>query len=615
MLFLLISLVALALGPALYWLSQRSQAAMAALDGFVIVTIAGLVVLHIIPHAWATAGIGVVPIALAGLIGPSLAEGYLHGRGATKAHRLATVVALGGLVIHATADGMALAIPVHHDEGSLLVLAVLLHRLPVALTVWWMLAESRGRKSAAGVLAVIGVATLGGFGAGDSIAPALDSDLFAYFQSLVAGSLLHVVFHQPVLSHAEGATSQTRAGAGLGALVGLLLVLALADAHLPKQVTGSIDFMGTFVALTLSTAPALFVAFAFAGIVQAFLPHAPRSWLRGRGPGGEAMRGVVFGLPLPICSCGVVPLYSTLIRQGAPATAAMAFLVATPELGIDALLISVPLLGTELTVIRVVAAVAVALVVGRVVGALAGPPQPASATPAAEVRGGLGERLRAGLRFGFRDIVDDTGPWILFGLVIAALAEPLLHEGWMRQIPWGLDVVLFAVIGIPIYVCASGATPLAAILIHKGISPGAAIAFLLAGPATNLTTFGMLSKLHERRIALWFGGGIAGLAIGVGWVVNALSPDLGALKLHAAIDESHGWLTYASVGALIVVYAGSLVRIGPRGFISQITNPFHTGHDHDHDHGHGHDHDHDHDHGHDHDDHGHDDHGSSCCGH
>ena len=269
--FLLISLAALAFGPVLYWLSQRSRATMAALDGFVIVTIAGLVVVHIIPHAWATAGIGVVPLSLVGLIGPSLAERYLHGKGATKAHRYATLLALGGLVVHAIADGMALAMPVHHDEGSLLVLAVLLHRLPVALTVWWMLAESKGRRSAAAVLVVIGVATLGGFGAGESIAPALDSDLFAYFQSLVAGSLLHVVFHQPVLSHAEGAAAETRAGAGLGALVGLALVLSLADEHLPMQVTGSIDFMGTFVALTLETAPALLLAFAFAGLVHTLL--------------------------------------------------------------------------------------------------------------------------------------------------------------------------------------------------------------------------------------------------------------------------------------------------------------------------------------------------------
>ncbi|MBT8492828.1 MAG: permease, partial [Deltaproteobacteria bacterium] len=495
MLLLIISIAALALGPALFWVSHRSRTASGAIDGFVIVTISGLVVVHILPHSIAVGGLWVMVAALLGFIGPGVAEKWLH-LSTARTHGWAAALGLIGLVLHAVADGMALALP--EGEHSLLGLAVLLHRLPVALTIWWLLAPGRGSKAAIVLLAVVAGATVVGFTSTESIAPHLDTDAFAFLQALVAGSLMHVVFHQPVMTHDEEADPSSRAGAGFGALVGLIMVVSLADEHLPGQAMGSVDFAGTFIALLLETAPALILAFAVAGVVQAVMPQAPRQWLRTGHPGGEAARGVVFGLPLPICSCGVVPLYSGLVRQGVPATAAMAFLIATPELGIDAVLISVPLLGTELTIIRVVAAVVVALVVGRVVGALAKPSGEIKAAPAAEVRGNLVSRLRKGLSFGFRDIVDDTGPWILFGLVIAALAEPLLDEGWMTQLPWGADVLIFAVLGIPMYVCASGATPLAAVLIHKGVSPGAAVAFLLAGPATNMTTFGILTQLHSR---------------------------------------------------------------------------------------------------------------------
>ena len=131
---------------------------------------------------------------------------------------------------------------------------------------------------------------------------------------------------------------------------------------------------------------------------------------------------------------------------------------------------------------------------------------------------------------------------------------------------------LFAIIGIPVYVCASGSTPLAAIAIHKGISPGAAIAFLIAGPATNVTTFGILGKLHGERTATIFGVAVAVCAIAAGLLVDYLAIDA-ALDLH--IDQHHsshllGWL---SLLGIFVLFCGSLLRQGPRGAMSQITDP------------------------------------------
>jgi hypothetical protein len=295
---------------------------------------------------------------------------------------------------------------------------------------------------------------------------------------------------------------------------------------------------------------------------------------------------MAFGLPLPICSCGVVPVYRSLVMQGVPVSAAMSFLVATPELSLDAVLISLPLLGGEFTILRVLCAALAALGIGWGVGRLA----PAvidtiqSAVPEEQERG-IGDRLRRSLNTGLGEVVDDTAPWIVLGLSVAAIAAPLLEAGWLLEVPDAAQVLLFAILGIPIYVCASGATPLAAVLVFKGVSPGAALAFLLTGPATNLTTFGVLTRLHGRRLALFFAGGIMALALALGLGVNLAVPTLTVPPL--AMEE---WVEWWSVQGLCllglsVLFLSSLLRVGPRAFVAEVfsTDGEDEGHHHDHD--------------------------------
>src|SRR5690606_17993750 len=166
-------------------------------------------------------------------------------------------------------------------------------------------------------------------------------------------------------------------------------------------------------------------------LVQVIVPTATLAWLATGRPAGEAARGAAFGLPLPICSCSVIPLYESLVRARVPATAAMAFLIATPLLGLDAVLISLPLLGGELTLARAVAAALLAFVAGWWIGGRAredaAPPEPVRAFE----RGGLLPRLRVGLHVGFGDVVDHTAPWLILGIGAAALVEPMLGDGWL----------------------------------------------------------------------------------------------------------------------------------------------------------------------------------------
>lgn len=590
MALLITSLLALAVGPLLHRVADRARASLLLLDGFVMAAITGLVVVHIIPHAMEAAGIAALGVALLGFLGPQLVE-HLLKSGASKAHMVTLTLALLGLVVHTFFDGAAIAAPLEADRGrvSLLALAVVLHRLPIGVTVWWLLRSSVGERFALGALAVMAGSTVAGFALGDGVAGQLGSQWLALFQAAVAGSLLHVVLHRPAPLQVPPGTPAGRLWGGVGAIAGILAVTLFADTHLPAVQPDSYTFGVTFTTLALESAPALLLAFALAGVVQVILPHASLRWMaRGR-PTSQTMRGVAFGLPLPICSCGVIPLYQTLVTRAVPATAAMAFLVATPELGLDAILISLPLLGAELTLLRVLCAAFVAVVVGWTIGRLADARKTAAVHQPPEqteaVEGGWLARARAGIRFGFGEIVDHVGPWLILGIAIASLVEPLLSGEWLMALPWGADVILFTLLGMPSYVCASGATPLVAVLIHKGVSPGAAIAFLLAGPATNVTTFGILSRLHGRRIALAFGGAILALSVGLGFAVNGILPETTGISLHDAAERQPTALGIASLAALTVVFILSILRQGPRGFLGQIISPYGEGeHGHDHEH-------------------------------
>jgi len=255
-------------------------------------------------------------------------------------------------------------------------------------------------------------------------------------------------------------------------------------------------------------------------------------------------------------------------------TAGMAFLIATPELGLDAVLLSIPLLGGEMTILRIVTAAIVALLVGRLIGARSAPPPPAlpigETSETGRAAKSFGERVKDGLKVGLGEVVDHTAPWILVGLAAAAVSQPFLSSGWLARIPTPLEVPLFALLGLPAYVCASGATPLVAVLIASGTSPGAALAFLLTGPATNVTTFGILGQLHGKRTAMAFSFTMIGLSVGLGFLVNLIFPTVAGAHLDQVAASETSVLQIISVALLTAIYLFSVLRRGPRRFVAEL---------------------------------------------
>ena len=501
------------------------------------------------------------------------------------------------------------------DGLDVLALAVVLHRVSDGLGIWWLARPAYGKRVAALLLGTLAVFSVVGFRFAQPITGGASHAWIALFQALIAGSLLHVILRHPPSAPRAGAApaSSTKLASGIGGLLGLVLVLAL-EAFVADGGSGIGSVSGAgqaFLELALEVRRRLprlrrGRALHALGIDLAALLGGARPCARScaRGAGRSSM---------PICSCGVIPLYRNLVLQGVPTRAALSFLVAAPELGVTALFLSASLLGLEITLVCAAAAATLALVVGLTVGGSAPVAERAQERAARGARAPFASRLAGGLRYGFGDMVDSTAPWILVGLGLAALLGPWLSAEALEGVPRALEVPLFALIGMPLYVCASGSTPLAAVLIAKGVSPGAAIAFLLTGPATNVTTFGVLARLHSKRTAVLFALTTALVTTALGWTANALVSGHGlALPQHA---HAHGgdWLELACAAVLLALFVVSVLRQGTRAFVGQVISPHGAA---------AHDHDHDHDHPHD-DEHGHNEHGhgelahehaDGCCG-
>ncbi len=576
------TLVALMSGPLLYALARRQPPLLGFLDGFVLVSITGLVLLEVVPDALGAGGYWSLLFVALGLLGPTALE---HGltRARREAHMLALALAIGGLALHSIGDGAALAGESHDPHHAALGeealgLAIAIHSVPVGLVIWWLLYPVFGALLPAFALLAMCAGTLTGYLYAPELSALLGATAWAWFQALIAGSILHVIFGRPHLHETSEHRRTPPIYEGLGNLSALAALAALSVFHSaePHQLP---DFLQRLLGLGLESAPALLLAYLVGGFVSGDLPQSWLRWIGRGGALGQATRGMAVGLPLPICSCGVLPLYRSLIQRGLPLPAAMAFLIATPEIGLTALFVSVPLLGWELTAVRVATAALLAIVVAVLVARQQGGAPAAATTAAASCCGNSGccdttkppqNRIVRGLRAGLVDLVDDTVAWMLTGLLVAAAATPYVETLFTADWPPLLEVMLFAALGMPVYVCAAGATPLIAVLIAGGVSPGAAVAFLLTGPATNVSTFGVLRQLHGQRTALRFAVIAASGAILLGTAINLLAPASLAEHVPTAHEMTHGLFDYACLLALTALYVASLLRKGGRRLAADL---------------------------------------------
>ena len=304
----------------------------------------------------------------------------------------------------------------------------------------------------------------------------------------------------------------------------------------------------------------LLVGFLLAGVLAVLVPRQLLTRLVGTGKLRSVLWGSVLGAPLPLCSCGVLPTAVGLRREGATPGATVAFLVATPETGADSISLTYALTDPLMTVFRPIAGVFTAIVAGiltnlfgvteRPAGLDVGnthpgdgdhghahghphdhghdhdhrhaevPPAPAAGGPRHAI---LGTASRI-VRYGFRDLLDDVAWWLVLGLVLSAIVEVALPANVFEGI-WGggmASMLLMLVLSIPLYTCAASSTPMAAALALKGLSPGAALVFLLAGPATNIGSVVVLLKVLGMRAVGVYLAAVAIMTLAAGFALNAL---------------------------------------------------------------------------------------------
>ncbi|WP_292462987.1 SO_0444 family Cu/Zn efflux transporter [Methanolobus sp.] len=308
--------------------------------------------------------------------------------------------------------------------------------------------------------------------------------------------------------------------------------------------------------LFVEMAPYLFLGFVIAGLLHVYIPERQILKYLGNSAGKirSALHATLLGIPIPLCSCGVVPTALSLQKKGATKGATLSFLISTPETGVDSITITYALLDPIMTVFRPLATLVTALSAGIAENFLNHEELPLPEQKAADKKNILmmqplvplaacsdascscqpspvkdsvlsgPARFKDGLRYAFVELLGDISKWLVIGIILAGIISYAVpYELVSSYLGGGIASMMFMlIVGIPLYICATASTPLAAALIAKGMSPGTAFVFLLAGPATNAATITMVTKFLGKKSAAIYLGTIAICSLGFGLLLDLI---------------------------------------------------------------------------------------------
>lgn len=283
--------------------------------------------------------------------------------------------------------------------------------------------------------------------------------------------------------------------------------------------------MREIIELVFQMSPYLLLGFFLAGVMHSFVPDK----LYSRYLGGSTFRSVVnaaiFGVPLPLCSCGVIPTAMSLKKEGASKGATVAFLTATPQTGIDSIIATYSLMGLPFALVRPVAALVTSLIGGQVVNLLdkdAEVTVPVNKGKSSASDKTFVQKVAGAFKYAYVDMMQDIGRWLMLGLVIAGLITVFVPQSFFELFSDNslLSMLIVLLFSIPMYLCATGSIPIAVALMMKGLSPGAALVLLMAGPAVNAASMLVVGKVLGRKTL----------------VIYLLSIILGAMAFGLAID-------------------------------------------------------------------------------
>ncbi len=318
-------------------------------------------------------------------------------------------------------------------------------------------------------------------------------------------------------------------------------------------------------------APWLILGFLIAGILHVFFPQKKIHRMLGTKSTRSLLNATLIGIPLPLCSCGVIPTGISFYRNGASKGSALSFMISTPQTGVDSIMVTYSLLGLPFALLRPVAA----LVTGFFGGLAANILDIKSETlrfdnseRGNQVINQVKNPVYRMLHYAFIEFLGDIVKWLIIGLLIAALFAVVIPDdffaNYIKSDFLGMLIILAA--SIPVYVCATSSVPIAAVLLLKGISPGAALVFLMAGPATNAATITVIGKTMGRKTLITYIITLITGALAFGFLIDNIIPGDFFMKginvMHSG--HEHGllpyWLKVSSEIILVLLFANVYIH-------------------------------------------------------
>ncbi|MFQ5952635.1 MAG: SO_0444 family Cu/Zn efflux transporter [Candidatus Omnitrophota bacterium] len=279
-------------------------------------------------------------------------------------------------------------------------------------------------------------------------------------------------------------------------------------------------------------APYLLFGYLFAGIIHIFIDQAMVSRHLGGSNLFSVIKAALFGIPLPLCSCGVIPAAMSLRKEGASRGAVLSFLISTPTTGVDSIFATYSLMGGLFTIYRILASFITGVLSGIAANFFIREPvtpqeEKAKCKLCDEEREHIhapSHQIRGAFTYAFGDLLSDTGGPLLLGILIGGVITYFLPGDFISKYLGSGIIAMFVmlIVGIPMYVCATASIPIASALILKGINPGAAFVFLVAGPATNVVTMTVVAQNIGRKALVIYLGSIAFGSIAMGLLLDRI---------------------------------------------------------------------------------------------
>lgn len=319
-------------------------------------------------------------------------------------------------------------------------------------------------------------------------------------------------------------------------------------------------FFEEFIHLCNEMSPYLLLGFIFAGILHVYINKEKTIKYLGKKNLRSVVNASLIGIPLPLCSCGVIPTGISFSKNGATKGASVSFLISTPQTGIDSILVTYSMLGLPFALVRPIVAFFSGIFGGAVMNAT-DKFDYSHIQPEFRDEKKFKSKFRNFFHYAFVEFLQDISKWLIIGLVLAAVIAVILPENFFTTYINNplLNMLIVLAASIPLYVCATGSVPIAAVLIMKGLSPGAALVFLMAGPATNAATMTVIGNALGRRTLIMYLTSIIGAAIFFGLLIDYLFPAGFFISTMTAAGHTHTHILPEYVKYISSILLGLLI--------------------------------------------------------